>query len=400
MLYFLSALLIFALIPPIFTRPGLLPRGLTRHPSSGTLDFLYSGLFRIENCGEKAQGLAGVLKSAQSALRIAISDANLGIQSHHGFNSFFKTDGNVEYIENILTKMSKGTPIMVKDGVEEVQVSPTFVCVSEDMQQSYWFSIGQGPYDLCVRTQNALAIHDEFLNVIYLCSAFLALPERPTGRNCPSIDTISNTFQGNNKTFFQYQTYVVVHELVHYYSEGQDLDLASDPPETYDWNACVALSAEASIRNPNNFKIYVAAVQQGCTDFPIPPVPDLANSAPSSASLTAMSDVSQVSVLSSATPSVTISEMDIPILNAVISSPSGLVPVPTEEILSPEEVVAAPEREDSSFNGPVSVSILPTTQPTQVARKYWCKGISSCIPCKCVGEKAELLRRLAQSAPN
>ena len=154
--------------------------------------------------------------------------------------------------------MSKGTPIMVKDGVEEVQVSPTFVCVSEDMQQSYWFSIGQGPYDLCVRTQNALAIHDEFLNVIYLCSAFLALPERPTGRNCPSIDTISNTFQGNNKTFFQYQTYVVVHELVHYYSEGQDLDLASDPPETYDWNACVALSAEASIRNPNNFKIYVA----------------------------------------------------------------------------------------------------------------------------------------------
>ncbi|KAL8877168.1 MAG: hypothetical protein Q9198_004769, partial [Flavoplaca austrocitrina] len=55
-----------------------------------------------------------------------------------------------------------------------------------------------------------------------------------------------------------YQTYALIHEMVHFYLQGETLGLNTDPKETYASNFCVNFDTKTSLRNPMNFQFFIA----------------------------------------------------------------------------------------------------------------------------------------------
>ena len=74
---------------------------------------------------------------------------------------------------------------------------------------------------------------------------------------CPSV--VRNQFLGSGQYFASYLTYIVVHEMVHFYLGTASLGVSTDPPETYPINDVIALDMTDSIHNPMNYQFYLAS---------------------------------------------------------------------------------------------------------------------------------------------
>lgn len=58
---------------------------------------------------------------------------------------------------------------------------------------------------------------------------------------------------------YAYQSYVLIHEIMHFYLQTHSLSGTTIPPEQYSLNGCVGLSPLHSLHNPTNFQIYMAS---------------------------------------------------------------------------------------------------------------------------------------------
>ena len=86
-------------------------------------------------------------------------------------------------------------------------------------------------------------------------------PGGPQDIYCPSVQ--NNVFLGQSDPLVKYQSYDLVHQLVHLYLQSDALTSETEPKEVLDWNGCVALgwaSSEGSlsVRNAFNLVYYVA----------------------------------------------------------------------------------------------------------------------------------------------
>lgn len=91
----------------------------------------------------------------------------------------------------------------------------------------------------------------------FLCPAFFVQPQVSTQNNCPSVT--HNMFWGNSgKVYRNYQTYILLYQLIRFYLGDNALTDQSDPKEQLDWNVCVDLDTLHSVLNPTNLQIYVA----------------------------------------------------------------------------------------------------------------------------------------------
>ncbi|MCJ1486004.1 hypothetical protein MMC06_006180, partial [Schaereria dolodes] len=199
-------------------------------------------------------------------MNAAILDTAFGTASTHGFSAFFKTSNNADYVAGLLTKMAQGALVepWVSHKPELDPTSPTpptLICPNEGMiLDDAGDTSDPGPYETC-QGPNLAAFTDVVYNAIFLCDHFFTWTTSPRTRNCPAVDTFNNEFRANDfqsSGFTDYQSYVLVHELVHLYSAGEDLNAGTEPPEKYDLNECVSLPAELSIYNPENYVLYVA----------------------------------------------------------------------------------------------------------------------------------------------
>ena len=218
------------------------------------------GRYRIEKCRHRTQGVASALDTAIAALKPALEDVKLGIDSTHGFHAFFKYDGAKQYVEDILMEISLLDKKVGLLPSPTIPTGPRFACVSEDIRKSYpWLNPYTDPWTVC---QNSVAMALYILDTAYiwLCPRFFHQPTKPqdlTGRDCPIV--VNNVFRGEERRFICYQNYILIHEMVHFYLGSKSLSGTSIPTEAYYFDSLIELLPLDALHNPTSYQAYVAS---------------------------------------------------------------------------------------------------------------------------------------------
>ena len=137
---------------------------------------------------------------------------------------------------------------------------PVFVCVNESTFHRYGTRLGLDPYKTC-QEQNAYGLSISGWKYIFICERYFTLGMAPLGpqlKNCPHI--VGNRFvvDAEMTRLAYYQTYTLMHEMVHFYLQRDSLGLNTSPREIYASNLCVNFDTKTSLRNPMNFQFFVA----------------------------------------------------------------------------------------------------------------------------------------------
>ena len=232
--------------------------------ANNTSDELTNGQYHIENCRAYFPQLINVIDSALAAVGPALQDVRLGQTSTHGFRALFKYHGAKDYVENILRSIATLRP---KHGLEPwplLRTKPQFSCVIRNSKSLYPF-VDFDPWQICSFSGQA-AFYASESSFIFLCPRFFSYPAIPTdltGRNCPGVR--DNQWVPNGRNLYDYQTYIILHELVHFYLQSHSLSGITLPPEQYFLDGCVALDPLQSLHNPTNYQVYVASMS-ACLD--------------------------------------------------------------------------------------------------------------------------------------
>ncbi|KAF6235109.1 hypothetical protein HO173_006736 [Letharia columbiana] len=226
--------------------------------------------FVIEGCGAYTGNLVDVLIKAIAALTPALNDVGLGLDSHHGFRALFKDGAISTYVRGILRSIASAQPLKGLKPDPSVPSAPRFACVTRSTVSQYKF-LELDPWEICSRPDAGQAFYLGGSSYIFLCSSFWWGRIAPHKNTCPSVR--ENQFLGGGEALSMYLTYLVIHEMVHFYLGKASLGAFTDPPEVYPINDCVALDPLDSVHNPQNYQFYVAMAEQGCTKVPDPDRP-------------------------------------------------------------------------------------------------------------------------------
>ncbi len=211
--------------------------------------------FRVEECGEYTAELKQTLAEALLVLEPALHDAQFGNKSAV-FSAIFKLGDTKEFVQDILTKIFSGTRMIDLQPNPYIPTIPTFACVTPYTWHKNKF-LKADPYALCMPP---LGIGQAFImqgtSYIYLCPSFWTRPPWPSFPDCPSV--WKNRWVGPGQYLSNYQGYLLIHEMVHFYLGGSSLGLSQNPPEVYEFNGCVGLGTYDSLHNPQNYQNYVA----------------------------------------------------------------------------------------------------------------------------------------------
>ena len=139
---------------------------------------------------------------------------------------------------------------------------PHLSCATEDSAQLYeYLNLGYDPWQRCLvggpHSTPIQAFYAENTVYTFLCPAFFILPPMSTGNHCPSVT--NNKFSGDSGVFYgNYQSYILLYQLIRFYLGHNALTPHTDPKEQLDWNACLCLNMLDSVLNPTNLQIYIA----------------------------------------------------------------------------------------------------------------------------------------------
>ncbi|KAL8712958.1 MAG: hypothetical protein Q9220_002816 [cf. Caloplaca sp. 1 TL-2023] len=226
------------------------------------------------------------LDLGKEPLGAAINSAKQGIASPNGFRAWYKNNGAIGPVTRMLKNIQLLKPIRGLKPSRFSASQPEFVCVKQDTVDRFPHLTGD-PYAQCERSGNFAMVLRGF-KYVFLCEKFFTLKIAPIGpptRNCPRV--VNNEFERTGYRLADYQKYVLIHEMVHFYLGQSSLGFDTDPQEMYYLNQCVNLDAKDSLDNPMNYQYFVASefslagfytavlmkgsvVEQGCTDAPDP----------------------------------------------------------------------------------------------------------------------------------
>ena len=164
-------------------------------------DFVKYETFSLGNCGSRTSQVQSALEWAILAMTKALVDSINGPKNPHGFTTFFKTEDNALYVEELLDQMRNGDPVIAPAR----SYSPRILCSSDEAQ-----------YASCYDPDEPIALYSNFLDAVVLCPHFFRLPLRPIRSNCPTVSKRTNRLRGSASSFVLYQSYSIVHELVHF----------------------------------------------------------------------------------------------------------------------------------------------------------------------------------------
>lgn len=218
--------------------------------------------FQIDGCGAYTGDLVYVLSKAMAALNPALQDVELGNKSPP-YQALFKYGDAYTYVRGVLRGIAS---VQTKKDLQpdpHFPSAPRFACVTPDTKRFYKF-LDIDPYYECNQPESGQAFYWSGSSYIFLCPSFWIGPIEPVGSNCPPI--YSNHWQGGGEPLSQYLTYLLIHEMVHFYLGEASLGVFNNPPEIYPINSCVSLDPLNSLHNPQNYQFYVA-----CEYLTIPP---------------------------------------------------------------------------------------------------------------------------------
>ena len=236
--------------------------------------------YTIWDCGSETDALLRALNDMSREIEFAVNDVELGTESRHGYEAFFKLGDYKYFVRQMLIVMHGGTPGVAR--LQHVpgqmnaaptfgmQPSPQILCAQE--RSSTIFGISINVFEYCEKDTAKSTFTVPQSAYIILCPSFWSTRVIPDYRyqRCPVI--IDNRFKGGNyitrhgvsrtmeaERLTGLRRYDLLHEIIFYYLQRLSLSQDSTPPETFDWNECVELSAENSWRNPENWVLYIAS---------------------------------------------------------------------------------------------------------------------------------------------
>ncbi len=196
-----------------------------------------------------------MLTKALAALTPALNDVKLGADSRHGFKALFKDGATATYVNGILRSIASAQPSTGLAPHPSVPSKPRFACINPSTISQYSF-LRFDPWIFCHLPGTGPAFYVGDSSYIMLCPSFWWIEMAPRKSTCPPV--IRNEFFGSGLAFGYYMTYVIIHEMVHFYLGPASLGSHTNPPETYSINDCVALDSIDSVHNPSNYQYYVA----------------------------------------------------------------------------------------------------------------------------------------------
>ena len=237
--------------------------------------------FTIWGCGDNTGPLIRAIVDMSREAQFAMDDVEQGTTSIHGYTAFFKRNEYKTFIKELFNMIFQGLPAIAVGPAElleqttaerttRVMPSPQLVCANARTSQAFGI-----PFDIvehCERLLERSVFVVQQSAYVIICPAFWnqrVIPELNRNR-CPIV--VDNQFYGQTFTMrngveksleaerlIGLRRYALMHELVFYYLQRESLTMNSNPPETFDWNHCVELSAENSWRNPENWVLYAAS---------------------------------------------------------------------------------------------------------------------------------------------
>lgn len=222
-----------------------------------------NGKFDIENCTPKeARSVEKALQQGQLAVQKALVDIHNGQQSRYGLWAMFKSNDNIPKVKQMLQDLVvlKPMPNVLRNEAQQAS-SPVFLCVSKGSEvvgshaeakkyMDTW-------YEECKHNKKSVAMYVVTAAYIFLCPNFFRHsvappPTKSAAIFCPIVQ--KNTYRGNFEQLLFFQSYTLLHELIHFY-----LGDKNGPPvlETYGPNNLVSLSAAYSWRNPRAYEYYI-----------------------------------------------------------------------------------------------------------------------------------------------
>lgn len=220
--------------------------------------------FIAENCDVRTFAVHERVGQLKQLALSALANARLyGVESSFGFQAMFKTDEAQETVVAILDHIVYFRGKTKLKPRPDAFSSPRLSCVTEDSAKLYaYLELGYDPWHRCLtgspRSTPIQAFYAEGTTYTFLCPAFFTQPPASTKKNCPSVT--DNRFSGDSGIFYRnYQTYIMLYQLIRFYLGDNALTGHTDPKEQLDWNSCVSLSALNSVLNPTNLQIYTAS---------------------------------------------------------------------------------------------------------------------------------------------
>ena len=222
------------------------------------------GRYDIENCTPKqTRSIERALQQGRVAAQGALEDIHNGLRSRYGLRAMFKSNENVAKVKQMLQNLVILRPmanVMRDDIKNRVTSSPVFVCLTKGSEVDGLSTEEQKSmdhlYNTCLNnTSYAMAL--EPTAHIVLCPIFFRFlvappPTKSAAIFCPIVP--GNKYRGNFDQLFTFQSYFLLHELIHFY-----LGEANHPPEeeVYDANGLVSLNAAESLKNPRAYEYYI-----------------------------------------------------------------------------------------------------------------------------------------------
>lgn len=222
---------------------------------TASIPILQNSPYIIHDCGSRTGQVRVGLDLGEGSLDAAINAADQSPHSH-GFHAFFKLDASRRPVVDTLKKAQTMKAIRGLKPNRFLASQPEFVCVDENTPARYP-RLPTDPYQTC-RSIPAFGLYVRGFKYIFICSRFFSLPVAPSARHCPRV--INNEFEERKDYLLaDYQKYILIHEMMHFYLGQSSLGWESKPVERYHMNRCVNLDPKNSLRNPMNYQYYLAS---------------------------------------------------------------------------------------------------------------------------------------------
>ncbi|KAL6719816.1 hypothetical protein ACLMJK_001737 [Lecanora helva] len=229
-------------------------------------DIASSGNYLIHLCNANqanshASYLQQILDQIYTNVQAVIADAHLGTASKRGFGAFFKTDENIDEVIRVFEHIAAGTDIMIESipgrGLpSHLPAKPTLVCINDIPETASVY------HNCVVDFPGTPLVHWEESDLIALCPDFWKEEKVAVARtDCPKLR--GSNLSPNTDKLSRNQEAMIVHELVHIYQ-----NVTQYPDEVMNIQDAINLNATSSFSNANNYALYYAAVQAGCTRWP------------------------------------------------------------------------------------------------------------------------------------
>lgn len=215
----------------------------------------------IEGCGSFRPAVEQLINQALATIPPAIRDANThGTRSLYGFKAMFKTDNAVPAVTTMLQKVAALTALPGLLPYPQYPQKPRFACATLESVHTYPFI----PFDPLITCEigRVAAFSVSSTAYIFLCPVFWRLPSHPeepplTGL-CPEVKNNAFIVYPGSEVY-NFQSYIIIHEIVHFYLQSMSLSGLTHPPEQYTLNGCVSLDPLTSLLNPLNIQTYVSS---------------------------------------------------------------------------------------------------------------------------------------------